>query len=310
MSEEDHKKNNLKNILKEYLFEGDKNSVKIYEFFIIFLTIISVLAIILETIESINLKYSGLLLNLEWFFTIFFSIEFLLRIYCADKKIKYIFSWNGFIDIIAIIPLYLSLIFSGTDKFEILRIFRILRALSRIFKVTTTIDKTAISLKTFKQFLGENESMQLFLRTSRRKYFINYFLIIIFSICSFIGIYESSSIEINLFSIPIIKVFSYIILVLCIFYLIKYEIIITNQRYAITNHRVFSSIGIFEENFKSTSYKYITDITLTQNFTQKILNIGTIEIKTTGSEQGNLKFEDIANPLNIKKKIHDNINYN
>jgi voltage-gated potassium channel len=81
----------------------------------------------LETVQGFDIKYHKQLVFLEWVITIFFTIEYVLRIISINKPFKYIFSFYGIIDLIAILPMYLSFFISGTSIFTTIRALRLLR---------------------------------------------------------------------------------------------------------------------------------------------------------------------------------------
>ena len=85
------------------------------------LILLSVLLIMMDTVQGINPKYHILLIICEWIITIFFTIEYILRIISIQKPIKYIFSFYGIIDLLAILPMYLSIFFPGASILSIVR---------------------------------------------------------------------------------------------------------------------------------------------------------------------------------------------
>lgn len=117
--------------LHSIIFEADTPLGKFFDLGLIVSVIFSVVVVMLESVESIRNAYRTQLVILEWYFTIVFSIEYLLRIYCVKKPSKYIFSFFGLVDFFSIIPTYLSLIFPGAQGLLIIRTLRLLR----IFRV-------------------------------------------------------------------------------------------------------------------------------------------------------------------------------
>ncbi|GJQ23799.1 MAG: ion transporter [Planctomycetia bacterium] len=112
---------------------------KLFNITIIFCILTSVLIVSFDSVEKINIRYGKILLFAEWIITILFSIEFALRIICVKKPLKYLFSFIGLIDLISILPLYLSFFFNGTKYFIVIRAFRILR-IFRILKMWNFIE--------------------------------------------------------------------------------------------------------------------------------------------------------------------------
>ena len=147
-------KKSFKDIIGEIIFRHDTPSSKAFDIVLLVLIVASIILVMLESVKSIDEKYHGLLMFLEWVLTIMFTIEYLLRLYTADRKWAYVTSFYGIIDLISIIPTYLSLLSLPTKYFSTVRVLRLLRVF-RIFKLT--------------QFLGESKILVTALRASRPK---------------------------------------------------------------------------------------------------------------------------------------------
>lgn len=104
---------------------------RLFDLILLGLILLSVLLVMLDTVEGINQKYHSQLLVCEWIITIFFTIEFILRVISIQKPLKYIFSFYGIIDLMAILPMYLSIFFPATNVLTIVRILRFFR----LFKI-------------------------------------------------------------------------------------------------------------------------------------------------------------------------------
>lgn len=104
---------------------------RMFDLVLLGLILLSVLLVMLDTVESISYKYHSYLLICEWIITIFFTIEYLLRVISIQKPIKYIFSFYGIIDLMAILPMYLSIFFPATSVLTMIRVLRFLR----LFKI-------------------------------------------------------------------------------------------------------------------------------------------------------------------------------
>jgi voltage-gated potassium channel len=96
---------------------------------------LSVFAVLLESVPSLRESYGFYFLIVEWFFTIIFTIEYILRLICVRNRKKYAFSFFGIIDLVAILPTYLSFFFVGAQSLLVVRSFRLLR-IFRVFKLT------------------------------------------------------------------------------------------------------------------------------------------------------------------------------
>ena len=117
--------------LKAILEETDTTAGRIFDLFIQALIVASIITFSIETLPDLEDKTKDILFSVETFIVVIFTIEYLLRIYIADKKSGYIFSFYGIVDFIAIVPFYISL---GTIDLRTLRILRMLR-LFRLFKL-------------------------------------------------------------------------------------------------------------------------------------------------------------------------------
>ena len=117
--------------LKTLIDKTDTTAGRIFNLFIQSLIVLSIITFSIETLPDLEDKTKEMLFYVETFIVAIFTIEYILRIYIADKKSDYIFSFYGMVDFIAIIPFYISL---GIIDLGSLRILRMLR-LFRIFKL-------------------------------------------------------------------------------------------------------------------------------------------------------------------------------
>ncbi len=155
---------NLKEKLYSVIFGTDTPAGKRFDILLITAILISVVAVILESIETIESQYAFQLHTIEWFFTILFTIEYGLRLYCSPNPRGYATSFYGLIDLLAVLPTYLSLIIPSTNLLLIIRLFRVLR----IFRVLKLL-----------QYTGEANILWRSLIRSRRKIFIFLFSVLI-----------------------------------------------------------------------------------------------------------------------------------
>lgn len=118
--------------IHEIIFEADTPAGKAFDIGLLVFIMLSLIVVMLDSVVLIHNKYLTLLNTIEWFFTIVFSIEYILRIVSVKKPWKYIFSFYGLIDFVSTIPTYLTFIISGGVNF--LQVFRVLRFL-RLFKI-------------------------------------------------------------------------------------------------------------------------------------------------------------------------------
>ena len=145
--ESNHLKKNYRSMIHEVIFEADTPSGKLFDIILLFSISASVLAVSLESVDSINHVYGDELYVIEWLFTILFSIEYLLRLYSVMKPIKYATSFFGVVDLVSILPSFIGLLFpfAGFQSLLVLRALRLLR-IFRIFKLTRYLgEATALS---------------------------------------------------------------------------------------------------------------------------------------------------------------------
>ena len=153
----------LRDKLHDIIFETDTRAGRIFEFFIITCIILSVIVVMLITVKSINEVYGELLYGIEWFFTLLFTIEYLLRLYCVRRHVRYATSFFGIIDFLAVIPTYIRFFFPGPGYLIFIRILRVLRIL-RILKILP--------------YIGDANLMMLAFRRSSRKIIVFLFTIV------------------------------------------------------------------------------------------------------------------------------------
>jgi voltage-gated potassium channel len=118
----------------EVIYEADTKVGKIFDVALLIVILASLVLVVLDSVEQISLRYHSLFVTLEWTITVFFTIEYILRIISIKKAKNYIFSFYGIVDFLSTIPLYISLIFAGSGALLSLRALRLLRVF-RIFKL-------------------------------------------------------------------------------------------------------------------------------------------------------------------------------
>lgn len=110
---------------------------------------LSVAVVMLDSVLILRLQYGQLFFYAEWLFTILFTIEYALRLYSAPNRKRYAFSFFGVIDLLALLPSYLSLFFVGTQYLLVVRILRILR-IFRVFKLRSYMQQAGFLAAAFK----------------------------------------------------------------------------------------------------------------------------------------------------------------
>ena len=137
---------------------------------LLILIVSSIIVVMLDSIKEYHERYGDLFYMLEWVFTFMFTLEYLLRLISIKSPLKYVFSFFGLIDLLAIIPSYLSIFFIGAQSLLVLRALRLLRVF-RIFKLT--------------HFLTEIEFLKAALTTSLKK--ITIFMLVVLTLVIILG---------------------------------------------------------------------------------------------------------------------------
>lgn len=132
----------VRNKLKVVIFGTDTKAGRLFDIFLLWAILFSIILIMLETVPPLNAKYRDLFRILEWIITILFTIEYFLRIWVVKKKAGYIFSFFGIIDFLSIAPSYIGLFVTGYHPLMILRAIRLLRVF-RVFQLTEFLSESA-----------------------------------------------------------------------------------------------------------------------------------------------------------------------
>lgn len=160
----------LKQTIHEIIFEAETPSGKFFDIILMIAIILSVIIVLLDSVPSLNQTYGSFFFITEWILTILFTIEYALRIYTVNKSSKYIFSFYGIIDLLAILPTYLSLFFAGSQFLMIIRILRLMRVF-RVLKLG--------------RYVRAAKSLSAALRSSRAKIIV--FLEVLIAIVVIVG---------------------------------------------------------------------------------------------------------------------------
>ncbi len=154
----------LREKLYEIIFGTDTPSGKLFDLVLIYTITLSVLALMFDSATQPGSELRRLLSYTEWFFTLMFTLEYLVRVYCSPNRWAYVRSFYGVIDLLSILPSYLSLFFQGANFLLIIRLLRVLR----IFRVLKLV-----------RYLSEANSLARALLLSRRKISIFFFFVLI-----------------------------------------------------------------------------------------------------------------------------------
>lgn len=160
MSEKTHPK---REILHSIIFGTHTPSGRAFDIVLIIMIILSVLVVMLDSVSSVHNRFANEIRILEWVFTIIFTAEYLLRLYVVRSPLKYATSFFGIVDLVAIIPTYLSLVLVGSHYLIVIRTLRLLR----VFRVLKLV-----------QYLSQADVLMQALKASRMKIMIFVFTVV------------------------------------------------------------------------------------------------------------------------------------
>lgn len=157
----------LKKRLNEIIFGTDTGLGRGFDVALISMILLSVLALTIDSIDDASGRYSQTLYHIEWFFTIIFTVEYCVRIYCSVNRWGYARSFYGVVDLLSVLPTYLSLLYPGANYLLVIRLMRVLR----VFRVLKLV-----------RYLSEANVLMRALFLSRRKIFVFFTFVLILAI--------------------------------------------------------------------------------------------------------------------------------
>src|SRR5688500_975218 len=107
----------LRQKLYTIVFENNTKAGRLFDIILLWCILISVLIAMLDSVPELNGTFGYAFYFIEWAFTILFTIEYIIRVSVNPKRASYIFSFWGIVDLLAILPAYLSLFFVGAQYF-------------------------------------------------------------------------------------------------------------------------------------------------------------------------------------------------
>lgn len=153
--------------LHEIIYGTHTPAGKTFDIVLLIVILYSVVIVMLESVPRIDQDYHNFLDISEWFVTILFTIEYIVRIICIRRPRKYIFSFFGIIDLLSTIPKYLSFFVVGSQYITAFRALRLLR----VFRILKLV-----------RYVGESNNLLRALKASRAKIFIFVFFVLIISV--------------------------------------------------------------------------------------------------------------------------------
>jgi voltage-gated potassium channel len=149
------------------IFENDTRAGKLFDVALLVLILLSLFVVMIQSVPTLATEHDDLLYKIEWAITIVFTVEYILRLLSVKNPMNYATSLYGFIDLLAILPTYLSLLFPQTQYLLVIRALRLMRVF-RIFKLT--------------HFVKEGRTIALALKASSKRILVFLVFVLILSI--------------------------------------------------------------------------------------------------------------------------------
>lgn len=145
MVSESRQHSQVRRRLYAVVFHAETPAGKAFDVVLLAVIVLSVLAVMLESVPTIRAEHGPALLVAEWAFTILFTIEYLLRLYSSPRPLRYARSFFGVIDLLAILPTYASLLLPGSQALIVVRALRLVR-IFRVFKLSRYVGESRVLL--------------------------------------------------------------------------------------------------------------------------------------------------------------------
>jgi len=150
--------------LHEIIFEADTPAGKLFDILLILSILVSVVVVLLDSVQSMHIKFAATLAAIDWIITALFTIEYFMRLISVRRPVLYMRSFYGVIDLLAILPSYVGLFIPGARYLQVIRILRVLR----IFRVLKLV-----------QYLREAQLLADALKASWRKITVFLFTVLV-----------------------------------------------------------------------------------------------------------------------------------
>jgi voltage-gated potassium channel len=147
--------------LRIIVFQTDTKAGRRFDKALLLIILCSLLIVIIDSIEAVHRDYADVLAYIEWGFTFVFAVEYMLRLYCSPKPLKYAFSFYGLIDLLAIVPGILAIYYSDAQYLLIVRVVRMLR-IFRVLKLSPYLKQANYLLAALR---GSKQKIIVFLVT-------------------------------------------------------------------------------------------------------------------------------------------------
>ena len=146
--------------LHRIIFGTDTPAGKLFDVVLIYAILVSVLALMLDSVVSIKQRFGLILMVAEWTFTVLFTLEYLVRLYVSPRPLVYARSFYGVVDLISVLPTYLSLFFPGANFLLVVRLMRVLR-IFRVLKLARYMSEANVLVRSM--FLARRKILVFFM---------------------------------------------------------------------------------------------------------------------------------------------------
>ncbi len=153
--------------LYEIIFEAETPAGKMFDVVLLWAILASIVTVLMESVPALRLEHGTWLRGIEWGLTILFTVEYGVRCLCVKQPARYMRSFLGLIDLLAIFPSYLSLVMAGTRSLAVIRALRLLRVF-RVLKLG--------------RYLGEYESLLKAIKACKDKIIVFLIVVIVLTV--------------------------------------------------------------------------------------------------------------------------------
>jgi len=188
MSEPASRPQTTKALLNEIIFGYETLAGRLFDLFLIIFILLSVTVVLMDSVPGIHARWEQELYQIEWGFTLLFTIEYALRLYSSETPRRYMFSFYGLVDLLSILPTYLELFLTGGGYLAVVRILRVLR----IFRILRLLS-----------YIGEANLLVAALVHARRKIFLFLFVVLTLNVIFGSLMYIVEGAENGFTSIPV-----------------------------------------------------------------------------------------------------------
>lgn len=151
----------LRHRLYRMFFHHEDRAERNFDLWLILAILASVLVVMLDSVPSVKARWHDALYVAEWFFTLLFTVEYLVRLWVVKHPLRYATSFFGVIDLLAILPTFLSVLFPGSMSLTVVRILRLLR----IFRVLKLVEYSSEAGVLIQSLLRSRRKIAVFVAT-------------------------------------------------------------------------------------------------------------------------------------------------